>query len=108
MQLNRAKLKCLAPKRAGTPRVRDVVHGRSASRRTAPYTHAEADRDPWSVHCAKGLLCVVPLGPGRSHAPHPHAPDGRTAIGHWLAAPPIKRHWLTAAPPLPMPRPTVR
>jgi hypothetical protein len=28
------------------PRTRDVVHGRSACRRTVPYTHAEADRRP--------------------------------------------------------------
>jgi hypothetical protein len=52
--------------------------------------------DPWSVHGAKGLLCVVLLGPGRCHAPHSHAPGGRIAFGHWLAAPPTERHWLAA------------
>jgi hypothetical protein len=49
--------------------------------------------DPWSVRGAKGLLCVVPLGPGRCHAPHTHAPGGRTAIkGHWLAACTVVAH----------------
>jgi hypothetical protein len=52
--------------------------------------------DPWSVRGAKGLLCMVLLGPGWRHAPHSHVLGSRTALGHWLAASPTERHWLAA------------
>jgi hypothetical protein len=92
-----AKLKCLTLERACTPpaRATSCTAGRPATvpRRTRMPRQTS---DPWSVRGAKGLLCVVLLGPGRRHALHSHTPGGRTAFGHWLAAPPTKRHWLAA------------
>jgi hypothetical protein len=34
------------------------------------------------------LLCSTWVGPGRCHAPRPHALVGRTASHHWASAPP--------------------
>jgi hypothetical protein len=75
-QSNSATLNCGALERVGTACARDVAHGRSVCRHTAPYTHTEAGSHP--MDCASCSLVLVHdvSGPGPGHATLPHRPDG--------------------------------
>jgi hypothetical protein len=85
---NRAKSKCLALERG---RPDDVAP--AAPSRFRYCTRARRDM-PVSIgpSAALRLLCSTWVGPGRCHAPRPHALAGCTASHHWASAPPHVAH----------------
>jgi hypothetical protein len=71
-----AKLNCVTLEHIGTPCACHVVHGRSACRRTASYTHVEASPRPMD-HVLRSLERVRDVGgPGPGHAALSRRPDG--------------------------------
>jgi hypothetical protein len=98
-QSNSATLNCGALERVGTACACDVAHGRSACRRTALYTHVEADPRPMD-RAPRSLVLVHDIGgPGPGHAALPHRPDG----GNRLA--PLVDGRRTSPPPFVVLRP---